>query len=143
MCVRSHLILVLTASMAVLAGCTGKAPAPTVTADTIYTGGDIVTVNDAQPTAEAVAVKDGRILAVGSRADVESAYKGQSTRVVDLAGRTLTPGFVDPHSHFAMALDMADQVNASAPPVGPASTPEQIVAEIRKFIDARQINRVN
>lgn len=39
-------------------------------ADTIYHGGEIVTVNDAQPTAEAVAVKDGRILAVGSKADV-------------------------------------------------------------------------
>ena len=45
-------------------------------ADTIYTGGDIVTVNDAQPTAEALAVKDGKILAVGARAEVEKAHKG-------------------------------------------------------------------
>lgn len=43
--------------------------APAQAADTIYTGGDIVTVNDAQPTVEAVAVKDGKILAVeGGRA---------------------------------------------------------------------------
>ena len=46
-------------------------------ADTIYTGGDIVTVNDAQPTAEALAVKDGKILAVGTRAEVEQAHKGR------------------------------------------------------------------
>jgi predicted amidohydrolase YtcJ len=39
-------------------------------AHAIYSGGDIITVNDSQPTAEAIAVKDGRILAVGARADV-------------------------------------------------------------------------
>jgi predicted amidohydrolase YtcJ len=41
-----------------------------MTADTIYTGGDIVTINDAQPGAEAVAVKDGRIVGLGHRKDV-------------------------------------------------------------------------
>jgi len=56
-------------------------------ADTIYVGGDIVTINDAQPTAEALAVKGGKILAVGARADVESAHKGDTTKVVDLAGK--------------------------------------------------------
>ena len=40
-------------------------------ADAIYVGGDIVTINDTQPTAEAVAVKDGKILAVGARAEIE------------------------------------------------------------------------
>ena len=40
-------------------------PEPAQPADTIYVGGDIVTVNDAQPTAEALAVKDGKIVAVG------------------------------------------------------------------------------
>ena len=61
--------------------------APMTAADTIYVGGDIVTINDAQPAAEALAVKGGRLLAVGSRAHVESAHKGDSTRVVDLAGK--------------------------------------------------------
>ena len=49
-------------------------------ADTIYAGGDIVTVNDQQPTAEAVAVKDGKILAVGARAAIERAHKGATRR---------------------------------------------------------------
>jgi len=47
--------------------------AVSIPADTIYLGGDIITVNDAQPAAEALAVKDGRILAVGSRAEIEMA----------------------------------------------------------------------
>jgi hypothetical protein len=85
---------------ACLSGCAGPGapPASTTTsagsADTIYTGGDVVTVDDARPTAEAVAVKDGRIVAVGTRAEVEQAHKGTATRTVDLAGRTLVPGFI-------------------------------------------------
>jgi predicted amidohydrolase YtcJ len=118
-----------------LVGCTG--PSPEKAADTIYVGGTIVTVNDAQPKVEAVAVKDGKILAVGARADVENANKGAQTKIVDLAGKTMTPGFVDPHGHFIFALDMADQANVSAPPVGPASNPQEIVAALKKFADAR------
>jgi hypothetical protein len=88
-------------------------------ADTIYANGDIITINDAQPNAEVVAVKDGRILAVGPRDSVERAHKGSSTRVVDLAGKTLLPGFLDPHSHYINVLSMANQANVFAPPAGP------------------------
>src|SRR5262249_30287781 len=62
-------------------------------ADAIYTNGEVITVNDARPSAEAVAVKDGKILAVGARDDVMR-YQGPSTEVVDLKGRTMVPGFV-------------------------------------------------
>ncbi len=86
-------------SVLVLVACAPSGPKPEQTADAIYTGGDIVTVDDKRPTAEAVAVKDGKILAVGSRADVEKAHKGATTKTVDLAGRTLVPGFVDAHAH--------------------------------------------
>ena len=78
-------------ALAVTVSCTPAGPKPEQTADAIYTGGDIVTVNDAQPTVEALAVKDGKILAVGARADVEKAHKGSTTRVVDLGGKTLMP----------------------------------------------------
>ena len=66
------------------AACAPAGPTPEQTADTIYTGGPIVTVNDAQPTAEAVAVKDGKILAVGANADLERAHKGTQTKLVNL-----------------------------------------------------------
>lgn len=68
------------------------------TADTIYVGGDIVSVNDLQPRAEAIAVRGGRIAGVGYRDQVMK-LQGATTRVVDLGGRTLVPGFVDPHGH--------------------------------------------
>ncbi|BAV42900.1 amidohydrolase [Mycobacterium ulcerans] len=108
-------------------------------ADAIYTNGDIVTVDDEQPIAEAVAVKDGRIVAVGAHDDVVREHLGPHTRRVDLAGNTLLPGFIDPHSHYINALTVANQVNVFAPPAGPAADVEAIVAELKKFRDARDI----
>lgn len=109
------------------------------TADVIYTGGDIVTINDAQSTAEAVAVKDGKILAVGDRKTLESTHKGHKTTVVDLKGHTLLPGFLDAHSHYFSSLTVANQVNVYAPPAGPGKDPESIVAELVKFRDRRKL----
>ena len=108
-------------------------------ADTIYSGGDIVTVVDTQPTAEAVAVKDGKIVAVGARADVERAHKGATTQMVDLAGKTLMPGFLDAHSHYISALTVANQVNLYAPPAGPGTDPDAMVRELLKFKDEKKI----
>jgi len=112
---------------------------PVDAADTIYTDGEIVTVNDAQPSAEALAVKGGKIVAVGTRADVEKAHKGESTVVVTLGGKALLPGFLDAHSHYISSLTVANQVNVYAPPSGPGTDPASIVAEIAKFRDAKQI----
>jgi len=137
MTMRLILILAILGSMALVAGC--SRPAPNLTADTIYTGGDIVTVNDAQPAVEALAVKDGKILAVGTRAEIERAHKGQATTIVDLAGKTLVPAFLDPHSHYINSLTMANQVNVFAPPAGPGRDVASIVAELKKFRDARKI----
>ena len=67
-------------------------------ADTIYTNGRIYTVNEAQPWAEAVAIRDGRFLLVGSAEDVE-ALQGDATVVIDLGGDFVLPGLVDAHIH--------------------------------------------
>ena len=66
--------------------------------ETVYTNGFIYTVNPALPTAEALAVRDGQIIAVGSAQDVE-ALAAEQTRVVDLEGRMLMPGIHDMHAH--------------------------------------------
>lgn len=110
-----------------------------MTADAIYANGDIVTMNDSQPSVEAIAVKDGRILGVGTRGAIESAHKGSSTRSVDLAGRSLLPGFLDPHSHYINALTVANQVNVFAPPAGPGKDVAAIVAKLKEFRDERKI----
>ena len=65
-------------------------------ADLIFVSGRVYTLNDAAPWAEAVAVRDGRIAAVGSDANVTSAWAGPT---IDLAGRMMLPGFHDAHVH--------------------------------------------
>ena len=69
------------------------------TADTVFINGKIVTVNSKDEVTEALAVRGKRILRVGSREYVEKSI-GPSTRVVDLAGRSLVPGFVENHIHM-------------------------------------------
>ena len=64
----------------------------------VYVNGNLLTQDPGRPRAEALAVDDGRIVAVGSRADVEPAVR-PGTRFVDLGGRTLVPGFNDAHAH--------------------------------------------
>ncbi|WP_431784640.1 amidohydrolase [Streptomyces chumphonensis] len=70
------------------------------TADLILTGGDVLTVDDAFSVAQALAVRDGRILAVGTDEEI-AALTGPDTRVVELAGRTVLPGINDSHLHGA------------------------------------------
>ena len=85
-----------------LGGCSGNS------ADVVYTNGRIYTVNEAQPWAEAVAIKDGTFLVVGSNADVES-VTGEGTEVVDLGGRMAMPGLIDVHQHvLSVAQDRAN-----------------------------------
>jgi predicted amidohydrolase YtcJ len=101
-------------------------------ADKIYKGGDIVTVNDAQPFAKAVAIKDGKILAVGT-VDEVSKYQGKDTEIVDLAGRALLPGFVDGHGHcFGTGLQAAS-ANLLAPPDHTITDIPGLIAEMKKY----------
>lgn len=73
------------------------APAP---ADLIVTNARVYTADDARPLVEAFAVRDGRIVFVGSQREA-TMLKGASTRVLDAEGRTIIPGMVDAHAHFA------------------------------------------
>jgi hypothetical protein len=83
---------------------TRSIPAQTPSADSIFLGGNIVTVNPAQPEVEALAIKDGKILAVGKVSQLEK-FKGPETQVIDLKGKALLPGFIEPHGHpFDSAL---------------------------------------
>jgi predicted amidohydrolase YtcJ len=70
-----------------------------VPAELVFINGNVYTVNDKQPHAEAVAVKGGRIVFVGSNAAAKQ-YQGSNTRVVDLKGATVVPGMTDAHYHF-------------------------------------------
>lgn len=87
--------ILLTTTILLLFSCTKT----TKTAETIYFNGFIYTVNDQQPFAEALAVSDGKILAIGTNSDIQ-AYVGRDTESIDLQGKTLTPGFIESHAHL-------------------------------------------
>jgi predicted amidohydrolase YtcJ len=110
----------------------------TADADVIYTGGDIVTIDDAHPTAQAVAAA-GRIVAVGTMDSVLAAHQGPNTFVRDLHGATLLPGFIDPHSHYLSALTVVNQVNLFPPPAGPGADASAVIDALNAFRSERQI----
>ena len=93
-------------------------------ADTIYFGGDIITMEgDTATYAEAIAVNDGNIVFVGTKAEAEN-FKGDSTLMQNLHGKTLLPGFLDAHSHYINSLLVANQCKLYPPPSGPAKDVE-------------------
>ncbi|SMP18414.1 amidohydrolase [Shimia sagamensis] len=106
-------------------------------ADTIYSGGPILTINDAAPHAEAVAVKDGRILAVGTLSDM-LAHQGDTTKVFDLDGGTMLPGFVDSHGHAVMGGLQALSANLLAPPDGEVQDIASLQDTLRDWIANNQ-----
>ena len=102
-------------------------------ADTIYINGNIITIDDKNPTAEAVAAKDGLIHSVGSNKDIRK-LKGQITKVIDLQGKTLVPGFIDAHSHFAGVGTQSIVANLLPAPDGPVNTIADLQNELREFL---------
>ena len=82
-------------------------------ADLILRNGKIVTMNPAAPTAQAIAIRGGRIVAVGGEADI-SKQAGPGTRLIDLHGMLAIPGFIEGHGHFTgvgefrMGLDLRE-----------------------------------
>lgn len=80
-------------------GCS-QSPSTGQFADTLMINGNIYTVDTLLPGAEAVALRAGRIIEVGSTADV-MALRGDSTEVIDLKGRFMMPGFIEGHGHFS------------------------------------------
>ncbi|MFB2780434.1 amidohydrolase [Shewanella mangrovisoli] len=90
---------------------------PKPNAEAIYMGGNIITVNDSAPTAEALAIKNGRILAVGKASELLK-LKGNDTQVINLNGKTLIPGFIDGHGHVFNTGIQALSANLLAAPDG-------------------------
>lgn len=95
-------------------------------ADTVVIHARIYTVNAQQPWAEAIAIRDGKILAVGNEREI-SEYRGASTKVIDADGRLVLPGFTDCHVHFMDGSFSLQQVNVED---------TKTVAEIQKRIKA-------
>jgi predicted amidohydrolase YtcJ len=107
----------------------------------IFFGGPIITMDDDRPTAEAIAVgTDGRILRVGTRAEID-ALADASTERTDLAGRTLMPGFVDGHCHMLGFGAQAVGANLLAAPDGTAETIDDLVTALADFAAGPDVAR--
>jgi predicted amidohydrolase YtcJ len=98
------------------------------TADVVFENGAVYTVDPAQEWAKAVAVKDKRVVYVGDDAGV-AAFKGPKTRVVDLAGRMLMPGFIEGHTHALFGAVATRGVDLQY------DTHEDTVAALRHYAD--------
>ena len=99
----------------------------------IYHGGPIITMaGDTPETAEAVAIADGKIIAVGSRAEVRK-KSGKNARIIDLKGKTLLPGFVDAHGHISAVGTTAALANLSPPPVGGVDSIASLQKTLRDY----------
>jgi predicted amidohydrolase YtcJ len=81
-------------------------------ADIIFTGGDIITVDDKNPEADALAICNGKIAAVGKQSEVWP-LKGKQTTLIDLKGKTLMPGLIEPHSHPILSAYYYDWIDIS------------------------------
>ena len=96
-------------------------------ADLVLVNGKVITVDPRDRVAQAVAVRAGSIVAVGSDAEVR-AWIGPSTRIVDLRGRTATPGLIDSHCHFD-GTDLLFELDLSYPTVKSVA---DVVAKVRE-----------
>jgi len=122
-------------------------------ADTIVTGGRVLTMKPDQPVAEALAVRGEHILAVGSNEDVEQ-LAGPATRRIDARGHTVTPGFIDAHSHPLFAEeavganvnlprieDVKQALASKAANTPPGHWVRGVMYDDTKFEDERPLNR--
>jgi len=104
-----------------------------VTVDTIYFNGNIITLDSDELVAEAIAIKDGKILAVGDSTDIIS-MSGETTRKVNLNGKTLVPGFIDAHSHLSGVAVQVGTANLLPPPDGPGQNIAALQQALRDFM---------
>jgi len=100
-------------------------------ARTVYINGKVLTMDSTNSVAEAVVVEGDRIVFVGGQAKAMS-YRDRFTRVKDLEGRTMIPGFVDAHSHFPGSGLYVFMADLNSPPIGRVRDMEDLKAALRE-----------
>ena len=113
-----------------LAGC--DAQAPSLQADRLWLGENIITLDEAYGDATAVAIKDDRILWVGRRED----WQGEAAEITELGDQALLPGFIDAHGHISFSARTLRLANVASPPVGPVVTIPTLQAALGAYMQA-------
>jgi predicted amidohydrolase YtcJ len=96
-------------------------------ADLVLTNGRIYTVDNARPQVSALAVRDGRVLFVGSDAEAK-ALAGPSTQLIDLRGAAVYPGFTDAHAHLLGLGNMLQRVNLAG-----STSYDEVIARVKAW----------
>jgi predicted amidohydrolase YtcJ len=120
-----------TATAGLVAGCSPVSASNT----TVFYGGTILTVDEEFSEADAIAVRGNEIIAVGSEAEVQAAA-GEDAQTIDLAGKTMLPGFVEPHAHVVSGAI----VDAVMENVGMArfGTADEVLAQLKSMTEDRE-----
>ncbi len=106
--------------------------------DLIYYNGDIVTVEDSNMYVEAIGIKEGLINKLGTKEEVLK-HANEETKLIDLEGKTLLPGFIDSHSHLIPTSQVASYIDLSSAPLGDIESIEDIINKIKKEIEEKSI----
>ena len=108
---------------------------PELSADRIFVGDNILTMDDKYSNATAVAIRDDKIVWVGDLAQ----WSGTATEIVELGRRALAPGFIDAHGHLAFFARTVNLANVASPPVGAVATMASLQETLRRYILEREI----
>ena len=109
-------------------------------ADLIYHNGTIITMEGEGQKVTSVAVKNGKILAVSEKSLV-GVHRGDSTKIIDLSGKTMLPGFIDAHSHIAMMMPLMAQANLSSQPVSDVKNIGDILRKLKTYQEKNSIGK--
>lgn len=112
--------------------------APKEKAEILYFGGPILTMENTPDQVEAVAVKNGKIIFAGTKSDADR-YSEPSTKMINLNGRTLLPGFIDVHGHLTSRAGTMDAVDLSPDPYGTVNSIKDLQIAIRNYIKNNKI----
>ena len=115
------------AVMLIMGGCGGSREA--LLADIIFINGHIVTMDEGNPEVEAMAVKGGEILAVGSTEEIEQSFF--YPKRVDLGDKTVMPGIIESHGHLLTLGESFLKLNVMG-----AETPEEVVEKVRERVQS-------
>lgn len=98
----------------------------------LFYNGEILTMQSDKPEyVEAIVEQDGKIVFMGSKREAEEAFS--DAKMIDLKGKTMLPGFIDPHSHFGMVSSSMGQVDLNSPPVGEVASISDIIQKMKNY----------
>ncbi|UWX62023.1 amidohydrolase [Chryseobacterium oranimense] len=124
-------LIYLIFSAVLIASCTGRPPKEK--AEILYFGGTILTMEDTAPQAEAVVLKNGKILFAGTKSEADH-YTDDKTKIINLEGKVLLPGFIDVHGHFTSRAGMMQTIDLFPEPYGTVNSIEDLQNTIKKYL---------